>query len=1127
MSEPSDEAEDTPTTYGLSIALEGSFAILPEHSQKHAQTLKKALSDKNRNDKCNRLLAMITWIKETYPDTGNPLNPNHFIRPISDEEKADQFLHFHKMEEDFIYEKIDYPVIGAFLSTKKTKADGKLCSYSNYSKYKNAIFYGANQRRVRLPDRFIASMEALNKSYKNEFKKAERRGEVDKNDSDPITRPLYLLMVSWFLEAGSISNWLFSLLQWNCIGRSISIDPLGFQNFHMATDGMKIEYEFTKADQSGEKVKGKNIYANPFDPTQCSFTGLGIYLSLNHGSFRKCHHFFIRAGKIGSAAQKYCLDLMNMFKEHQPVAQQYCRVDRTGSHGTRKGAGTYSTSGTTFPPLLSSVAHRGDWSQGQVFDVYLQFADPGDQYLGRILAGLDPNTSEFASLPPHFTTPSTDTDVEDALKICFGDLAEKYNFKGQLMLCLASMIHHVDWIKEIAATIPGHPFNILPILRHPDLVQRLKLAVSTLPSKYLSQATGIPPHVNQLTVIKQVATSLQAVVLKLDDLMSQIAASVTAAIESNDLRSGAVTMSTLKEHLNEFGQELSIQIVQKLEQEGLLSMTPQTEQFDSGGHHDSSASLRGNDNNKNKLPTYQVTGSECTNWDVPLGFCFPQKMSRQNGWQAWVLGFRGNEMIDADGRMIPAPIRPIRCIRPQFLPTKKLKNELKTQWVPIFSMMEEGIKLEVDDASIQLPKNSYACSEALVLRSYAVGTAYLKRRDSYIWKIPRCRPDSWAISFWSKKVSRGQIEKFGSDTDKQNLPPATKSNRSHPFFKRLIVADRHRAVVTPTKNRSPLKRQQVVTVDDDDEEPVPENLNSRTQNAMLDLTNDDESDNSDNKTNKKPKVTHLGIADRRTTNEIAFQVLDTSIPEVQYRRLSRNPQSAEIPTLDIRRLNMENLQSQGRMLDSFVVTAYFKTLGRQYYDMGVRVVDDTFMKWLATSTTEEMMQRYRLAEIDSAKILLIPIFNGIVSCGHYSLVVVDRLTSSLAYYGSYAGIDAPVCGEVLESLVKKRFAEKEMVTTRRIIEQGMNTNDCGAFCCCMASSHINAMTNLGILAQRKEQGTVVATTKVELTLEDPTLWGKYARHHIGEALHKQHIHMDDPSLLALTVEITRMMEQQK
>ena len=70
----------------------------------------------------------------------------------------------------------------------------------------------------------------------------------------------------------------------------------------------------------------------------------------------------------------------------------------------------------------------------------------------------------------------------------------------------------------------------------------------------------------------------------------------------------------------------------------------------------------------------------------------------------------------------------------------------------------------------------------------------------------------------------------------------------------------------------------------------------------------------------------------------------------------------------------------------------------------------------------------------------------------------------------------------------------------------MNTNDCGAFCCCMASSHINAMTNLGILAQRKEQGTVVATTKVELTLEDPTLWGKYARHHIGEALHKQHIH---------------------
>ena len=61
------------------------------------------------------------------------------------------------------------------------------------------------------------------------------------------------------------------------------------------------------------------------------------------------------------------------------------------------------TSGTTCPPPPSSVDHRGEWSLGTVFDIYWFFAEVGDYYCGRILAGLDPNTSTFEVLPPHFT----------------------------------------------------------------------------------------------------------------------------------------------------------------------------------------------------------------------------------------------------------------------------------------------------------------------------------------------------------------------------------------------------------------------------------------------------------------------------------------------------------------------------------------------------------------------------------------------------------------------------------------------------------------------------------------------------------------------------------------------------
>jgi hypothetical protein len=39
---------------------------------------------------------------------------------------------------------------------------------------------------------------------------------------------------------------------------------------------------------------------------------------------------------------------------------------------------------------------------GKIFDLYWHFAEPGDTYVGRILAGLDLNEESFGSLPPHW-----------------------------------------------------------------------------------------------------------------------------------------------------------------------------------------------------------------------------------------------------------------------------------------------------------------------------------------------------------------------------------------------------------------------------------------------------------------------------------------------------------------------------------------------------------------------------------------------------------------------------------------------------------------------------------------------------------------------------------------------------
>ena len=69
------------------------------------------------------------------------------------------------------------------------------------------------------------------------------------------------------------------------------------------------------------------------------------------------------------------------------------------THGFQKGLGTAACSGTTTAPSLPSVANCGEWLQGVIFNVYLQFVTVDDHYLGILLAVLDPNDPMFGVLP--------------------------------------------------------------------------------------------------------------------------------------------------------------------------------------------------------------------------------------------------------------------------------------------------------------------------------------------------------------------------------------------------------------------------------------------------------------------------------------------------------------------------------------------------------------------------------------------------------------------------------------------------------------------------------------------------------------------------------------------------------
>ena len=153
---------------------------------------------------------------------------------------------------------------------------------------------------------------------------------------------------------------------------------------------------------------------------------------------------------------------------------------------------------------------------GKVLDVYWHFSEPGDHYLGRILAGMDPKKASFGNLPPHWIleNPIANEDVLKAMKMLFGPILVKH--KGQtfdptamLLRCAACIIYHSDSLFNTMISQPGHDFTKIVILHDKDILGRLLLLVTTLPTKGVMETpTGIPPHVEHATQMKEILSQV-------------------------------------------------------------------------------------------------------------------------------------------------------------------------------------------------------------------------------------------------------------------------------------------------------------------------------------------------------------------------------------------------------------------------------------------------------------------------------------------------------------------------------------------------------------------------------------------------------------------------------------------
>ncbi|KAL7541385.1 hypothetical protein ACHAXR_011858 [Thalassiosira sp. AJA248-18] len=743
-----------PIAAGVGLAAADAAAI--------EETESKSMTDRCRKDYRNRIKRIIAWLstKEEYRECYRD-----GIRELSEEERTKPNKYYFNHTHDLVYAGFRVDIFKAFLSQTKVRwvddeGNEILKSPEDLRKYGDAVKWAAEMAGQMLSRTYYHEMDKWKASYKKEYAQAKKAGRVEENEADPITAKLFRLMCKWAIEENNVFLWVFSLLQWNLMARSINIDPIAFHNIKRGgEDSIEFTPDTTKTDQAGEFVTMKNVYGNPKEPRVNVFLALAVWTSLNSTKLTQSEKLFLSEDVLeGAASKKYCRQLSEMMKRHNEQVRKHINSRKANPHGIRKGGATEATSCCMFPPSLISVMARGEWSLGKIIDTYFKFGYGGDCYLGQVLSLKDANSKDFAMLPAHWKDP-TDELIAEGVACCFPGILDKHghrdnNPSGLLDLFLAQLVYHSDFLKQTVHNFPSHDFGSLPLVfDNPELLNALKERVTLEPSPDISRATGIPPHITHSIEIQKtidICGEVKDAVLKLD---KTIADTISTAIDEKVKSNGNVNITIMNQAFERFRKD----IVEELKVMWPATAAPASQSTEEGVFFDSTTIFVADEY------TFAYDGKK---WCVPESFAFPDRVNLLNAWRKWWLG----HVIVVNKKQYK--IMPFRHLSDKMLQSNRLKNDLKNKWRPILTKMMAAPGLNVDAAFV--PNDTW------LKQTFDVAMNHLRFRFSFLFTpANEDQFEKWKLSTWSKRTQRAYVLQHGTDSDKQQLPPATKRNRKH------------------------------------------------------------------------------------------------------------------------------------------------------------------------------------------------------------------------------------------------------------------------------------------------------------------------------------------------------------
>ena len=115
--------------------------------------------------------------------------------------------------------------------------------------------YGARQSKHYLSTEFCTSIDNFLDCVSKQVIKEKRDGNTDEKDADCISRALYEKICAWAIESNNCYVWCYTVMLWNCMARSASIEVIGLHNMFIgAVDSVLFCYDDSKVDKTGKKV---------------------------------------------------------------------------------------------------------------------------------------------------------------------------------------------------------------------------------------------------------------------------------------------------------------------------------------------------------------------------------------------------------------------------------------------------------------------------------------------------------------------------------------------------------------------------------------------------------------------------------------------------------------------------------------------------------------------------------------------------------------------------------------------------------------------------------------------------------------------------------------------------------